>query len=143
MKEPSTSANGLAASMELLIAAFELVAAELLSVEDAVEEDSESDVVAVAVRVSVALLMVVFLSMVVPVAPALAPVPTAPVPSGTKAVVVTFLAAVRLLMVELMLATATRRLVALALFEFVIVETRDRAVVAGASEPPLKVNIPE
>ena len=57
--------------------------------------------------------------------------------------VVAFVAAVMLLTVELMLAIASRRLVALADRELVIVETRLREVDAGVSEPPLNVNMPE
>ena len=114
------------------------------------ELPEEPDVVVadlVDVVLKLAILIVVFLLIIVPVAPELTPLPTAPVPKGTKAVVVEAFsapAAVKLEMVELIEAMAAWRLVAEAEFVvLVIVETRDKEVVPGELEPPEKVNIPE
>ena len=86
--------------------------------------------------------MVVFRCMTVPVPAELAPLAPTPVPKGTNAVVVWFLAAVKVAMVELMDAIAAWRDVADAESELVMVLTREREVDAGVLEPPLKVNIP-
>lgn len=140
MKALRTSAKGLATSIPTGEAALEDVDAAELPVLDALEPDSEV-VVAVADVFRLAWLIVVFLCKAVPVAAELAPL--APVPRGTNAVVVAFLAAVKLETVELMEAMAACRDVADADPELVTVETRSRDVDAGVLEPPLKENIPE
>lgn len=143
----NTNANGLAATSTAIAALLEDCEGAL----DVDELPDEPDVL-VAVPVALeevvfkfAILIVVFLLMGIPVAPELTPLPTAPVPKGTKAVVVAFFfAAVKLAIVELIDAIAAWRLVAEGEFvELVMVEMRDREVVPGELDPPLKVNMPE
>ena len=144
IKALSTSAKGLATSTAIGDAALEEVEAAELEVLDAVWlEPAPEVVVAVAVEVfKLAWLRVVFLCKTVPVPAELAPL--APVPSGTNAVVVPFFgAAVKLETVELIDAIAAWRDVADGELELEMVETRDREVDVGVSEPPLKVNMPE